>query len=159
MNKTKLTLISLLTMLLPLAACEKKESSNANSGTFAPSASNDKVSESDKTTEKNELHVDSRLEVHMFGNLYKDAVRAIYVNEIGVSGDIEWSSSDENIVAIGTSPLNGVMPEVNLLANNYGRAVITAALKDDPSVYTEYEVIVSDNFLEMTENIVYNKSV
>ena len=37
MNKTKITLISLLTMLLPLAACEKKESSIPNSGTVAPS--------------------------------------------------------------------------------------------------------------------------
>ncbi|MDY3047715.1 MAG: hypothetical protein SOR23_05730 [Candidatus Enterosoma sp.] len=153
MNKTKITLISLLTMLLPLAACEKKESSIPNSGTVAPSTSTDKVSESDKSSEEDKLHVDDRLEVHMFGSLYKDAVRSIYVNQIGVTGDIEWTSSDESIVAIGTSPLNGVMPEVNLLANNYGRAVITAALKDDPSIYSEYEVIVSDNFLEMTDDL------
>lgn len=65
MKKTKLTLISLLTMLLPLAACEKKESSVPGSDTVIPSTSTDKVSESDKTSEEDKLHVDDRLEVHM----------------------------------------------------------------------------------------------
>lgn len=151
MNKSKITLISLLTLLLPLAGCNKGDSSSQN--TVTPPASTDKESTSDKTSDGDELHVDDRLELHMFGSLYKDAIRTIYANQIGVTGDIEWKSSDESIVAIGSNPINGIMPEVNLIANNYGTAIITASLKDDPTVYSEFEVVVSDQFLEMTDDL------
>ncbi len=152
MNKTKLTLLSLLALLLPLSACEKKDSSTEKNSDFPISDNTDNTDDSD-SEKKDGLHTDSRLEVFMFGDLYKDAIRSIYCNEIGVDGDIEWTSSDESIVAIGSVPLNGNMPEVNLIANNYGKAIIKASLASDKSVYTEYEVNVSSDYLEMSDEL------
>ncbi len=153
MNKTKLTFLSLLAMLLPLAGCEKKESATEKKSDSPISDSSTDKGTSSSEKKDSELHTDSKLEVFMFGDLYKDAVRSIYCNQIGVTGDIEWTSSDENIVAIGSNPLNGYMPEVNLIANNYGEAIIKASLSSDKSVYTEYKVKVSDDYLEMSSDL------
>ncbi len=155
MNKKKLTLLSFLALLLPLCGCESKDSTTEKKSDSAISDNTSgKDSASSSTSDKKDtLHVDSKLEVFMFGNLYKDSVRAVYCNQIGVSGDVLWTSSDESIVAIGSNPINGNMPEVNLIANNYGKAIITASLASDETVYTEYEVNVSSEYLEMSDEL------
>ncbi len=155
MNKTKLTFLSLLALLLPLASCEKNDSSSTSEKTSdSPISDSTSDKESSSTDgKKDDIHTDSRLEVFMFGDLYKDAIRSVYCNMIGVTGDIQWSSSDENVVSIGSNPLNGYMPEVNLIANGYGTATIKAALSSDPTIYTELNVTVSDDYLEMSDEL------
>lgn len=155
MNKKKMTLLSFLALLLPLCGCESKDSTSEKKSDSAISENTSgKGSDKDTTSDKKDtLHVDSNLEVFMFGDLYKDSIRTVYCNQIGVSGDILWTSSDENIVAVGSDPINGNMPEVNLIANNYGKAIITATLASDKTVYTEYEVNVSSDYLEMSDDL------
>ncbi len=151
MKKTKTALLSLLAFILPLRACGKNDPvSNSNSNPSVPSTEKpsltEKPSASQQPSSDSTIHVDSRLSLFRQGDLYKDAIRAIYLKRDGVSGEIEWSSSNEDIVAIGSNPINGTRPEVNLIAQDYGTAVITAKLKSDPTVYSQYEVVVSDNF-------------
>ena len=156
MNKTKKTLLSLLAFILPLSACAKNDSTGGSSSTPSVSAT-EKPSQtaspsvSQQPSSDKGLHVDSRLSLFRQGDLYKDAIRAIYLKRNGVSGNIEWTSSNEDIVAIGSTPINGAMPEVNLIAHDYGKAVITAKLQSDPSIYSQYEVVVSDNFTARSE--------
>lgn len=148
MKKTKLITLALLSFALPLAGC-----GNQNSSGGRPSAT-EKPSQTEKKTEsttESGLHKDSRIELFLFGDLYKDAIRTVYVNFYGIYGNLDWYSSDEDIVAIGSEPIQGIMPEVNLIANGYGKAVIKATLTSDPSIYTELEVNVSQDYLEMDE--------
>ena len=157
MNKTKKTLLSLLAFILPLSACAKNEQTGSSSSSTPSVPATEKPSQtaspsvSQQPSSDKGLHVDSRLSLFRQGDLYKDAIRAIYLKRNGVSGDIEWTSSNEDIVAIGSTPINGAMPEVNLIAHDYGKAVITAKLQSDPSIYSQYEVVVSDNFTARSE--------
>ena len=155
MNKNKATLLSLLAFLLPLSACAKNEPTARPSDTEGrPSIekpSSPQGSSTQKPSSEQGLHVDKRLTLFRQGDLYKDAIRAIYLKRDGVEGEIDWTSSDENIVAIGSNPLNGKRPEVNLIANGYGKAIITAKLKSDESIYSQYEVTVSDDFTLRSE--------
>ncbi len=151
MKKTKTALLSLLAFILPLRACGKNDPvSNSNSNPSVPSTEKpsltEKPSASQQPSSDSTIHVDSRLSLFRQGDLYKDAIRAIYLKRDGISGEIEWSSNNEDIVAIGSNPINGARPEVNLIAKDYGTAVITAKLKSDPTVYSQYEVLVSDAF-------------
>ena len=154
MNKTKATLFSILSRIL-LASCSKGENSSKPSASLTPSVSPSTSTSVNKDTSKpNEdepLHVDDRITLFRQGSLYKDGIRAIYAKTSGITGNIEWTSSNEDIIAIGSQPLNGSMPEVNLIASNYGKAVITAKSVNDPSIYSQMEVIVSDDFVTRSE--------
>ena len=157
MKKTKKTLLSLLAFILPLSACAKNEQTGSSSSSTPSVPATEKPSQtaspsvSQQPSSDQGLHVDSRLSLFRQGDLYKDSIRAIYLKRNGVSGNIEWTSSNEDIVAIGSTPINGAMPEVNLIAHDYGKAVITAKLQSDPSIYSQYEVVVSNNFTARSE--------
>ncbi|MDD7036872.1 MAG: hypothetical protein PUI77_03160, partial [Mollicutes bacterium] len=100
MNKTKKTLLSLLAFILPLSACAKNDSTGGSSSTPSVPAT-EKPSQtaspsvSQQPSSDKGLHVDSRLSLFRQGDLYKDAIRAIYLKRNGVSGNIEWTSSNE----------------------------------------------------------------
>ncbi len=151
MNRTKIITLALLSLALPLAACGKE--STPSDTTKETEKTPETGNETGGNTSESGVHKDDRLELFLFGNLYKDAIRTVYVNFYGVSGDLEWTSSNEDIIAIGSEPIQGIMPEVNLIANDYGTAVIKAALKSDPTIYSELEVNVSDQFREMDESL------
>lgn len=150
MNKKFISLIA-LTLVLPLVGCSKAENNASNTIDSDSNVSSDNHSSS--SDKEDGLHKDSHLDVFMFGNLYKNGSRSIYAMRYGVDGTLEWKSSNESIVTIG-EPIDGELPEVLLLANGTGKAVITCSLKDDPSIYTEYEIdTLTDEYLEMDASL------
>lgn len=95
-----------------------------------------------------EEEVDERIQLFMKGDLYLHHSRTIYATlSGGLSGDLEWSSDDINVVSIGSSEkavLQGDMPEALLHANATGTATIRCALKNNIKIFNEYEITVRD---------------
>ena len=91
--------------------------------------------------------VDERIHLFMYGDLYPGHSRSIYATLDGLSGDLEWSSDDINVVNISTSEnaiLQGDMPEAFLHANTTGTATIRCTLKSNIKIFNEYKITVKD---------------
>lgn len=75
MNKTKKTLLSLLTFILPLSACAKNEPTGGSSSSTPSVPATEKPSQtaspsvSEQPSSDKELHVDSRLSLFRQGDL------------------------------------------------------------------------------------------
>lgn len=95
---------------------------------------------------------DGRLQLKMYGDLYYGGMRSIYVLfSEGLSGEIEWKSSNEDIVAVTLR--EGLTNEAFLVARDYGVVTITATLKDNPSIKATYDVLVSNEGENMPESL------
>lgn len=92
--------------------------------------------------------VDERIELFLFGDLYKGARRSVYAKlHDGLLGEFTFESLNPGIVAVSETANIGQgddMPEAFLWAKTAGTATIRCTYNADSSVYNEIEITVLD---------------
>ena len=139
-NKSKILSLTAIGILLVSCGGQTKPTTTTQSPTTTPEIT---TTENPTISIPSNADVNNKLQLKMFGGLYYEGIRTIYaIFKDGVSGEVVWSSSNENVVTV--SPREGLTTECSLLVRSYGEARITAALKDDPNIVATYDINIEE---------------
>ena len=139
----KLSILPFLSLFL-LASCGP--TTNPTTDNSTTSVTNPTISESEPSVSTTTPFVESENEnivFKMYGDLYLNGMRTIYVTLSNEYSDQEivWESSNETIVSV--TGREGLSTEGLVTAHSYGEAYIKASLKDYPEISTTKKFVIS----------------
>jgi len=145
MKKTRL-ITTLLSLVLLLTGCNNRASNQNNDSNDKNDNNNNNNDGNNNNDDNNDAPiVDNGMSLFMYGDLYYQQTRSIYVKFTSekTGKDIIWESTNEDIIAL--TSVESVLPEALLTAVNYGTSTIIAKLKDDETIIASKTITIRDD--------------